>query len=187
MPNAPLFLLTGPSGAGKSTILDRLLKHPELGLTRFVTNTTRAPRPGEQDGVDYWFVSREAFDKDIADGMFFEWADVYGNYYGSNRKELERLRAKGGPLLMVIDVQGAETMMKAVPEAIALFIDAPKEQMIERISARPMEDAEMARRVAKMEQEEAFREKAQVVIPNENGQLERTVRHVIEEIKQRTA
>lgn len=186
MSHSPLFLLTGPSGAGKSTVLDHLLQHPELGLTRFVTTTTRLPRPGEQDGVDYWFVSRETFEKDIADGMFFEWADVYGNYYGSNRKELERLRKKGGPLLMVIEVQGAQTMAKAVPEAVTLFIDAPKAQMVERISVRPMDTAEMQRRIAKMEQEESFRGKAHVVILNENGQLERTVERVIEEIRART-
>ena len=106
-----LFVVVAPSGAGKTTLVDALLKSdPNIRLSP--SWTTRAPRPGEKDGVDYHFVSREKFEQMIAAGEFLEHADVYGNYYGTSRKWIERELAGDHDVLLEIDWQGAAQVRK---------------------------------------------------------------------------
>jgi len=182
---SPLFILTGPSGAGKSTILKRLIKEPPVAFERFVTTTTRQPRLGETNGRDYWFVTREIFEKEIASDNFFEWAEVYDELYGANKNEFYRLQAQGKPIIIMLDVQGARAMKKFWPHARAIFIDAPRSDLAQRMSDRKISEAEIARRMEKLGMEESFRAEADVVILNKNGELEATVERVGQEILSR--
>jgi guanylate kinase len=119
---APLFILSGPSGSGKSTVLGRLLAEPYPPLHLSVSVTTRAPRPGEEDGKHYhfWTAERERFETAVAGGAFLEWAEVWGNLYGTLRQEVEPFRAKGTGVVLDIDVQGAEQVLRACPDAVTI-------------------------------------------------------------------
>jgi len=182
----PLFVLTGPSGAGKSTVLARLVADPPVPFQRFVTTTTRQPRLGETNGRDYWFVTRETFERELATDNFFEWAEVYGNYYGSNKNEMYRLQALDQPIVVILDVQGARAIKRLRPDACAIYIDAPKAELVERMSGRKVSEAEIARRTEQLATEESFRAEADVVVLNKNGELEQTIERVRNEIKTRT-
>src|SRR6516162_1217798 len=103
----PLIILSGPSGSGKSTVIRRLLAEAGLPLRLSVSATTRPPRPGEREGVDYYFWTRERFVQQAAAGAFLEWAEVHGsNLYGTLRSEVDAHRAKGQGVILDIDVQG---------------------------------------------------------------------------------
>jgi len=119
-----VFVITGPSGVGKGTLI-RLLRErvPELALS--VSATTRAPRPGEVDGVDYHFLSDEAFAAKVAAGEFVEWAEYSGRRYGTLRSELQRHVDDGRPVVLEIEVQGARQVREAMPEAVQIFIEPP--------------------------------------------------------------
>jgi guanylate kinase len=120
MPN--VFVITGPSGVGKGTLI-RLLREriPELALS--VSATTRPPRPGEQDGVDYWFLSEDEFERRVQEGAFVEHAEYSGNRYGTLRTELQT----GGPVVLEIEVQGARQIRETMPEAAQIFIRPPSD------------------------------------------------------------
>lgn len=118
------FVLSAPSGAGKTTLADVLLGRVE-GLKRTISWTTRQPRGGERDGVDYTFVERQSFERLRDEGGFLEWADVHGQLYATPVSELERIRAAGEDALMVIDVQGAEQIRKKLDDAVTIFVLPP--------------------------------------------------------------
>jgi guanylate kinase len=119
-----VFVITGPSGVGKGTLIRGLLSRvPELELS--VSATTRAPRPGERDGVDYHFLTPEEFAAHVEAGDFVEHASYSGNRYGTLRAELERRLDAGAPVVLEIEVQGARQVRRAMPEAVAVFIDPP--------------------------------------------------------------
>jgi guanylate kinase len=121
---APVFVITGPSGVGKGTLIRGLLERvPTLELS--VSATTRAPRPGERDGVDYHFLSDEEFDSRLTAGDFLEHAEYSAHRYGTLRSELERRLAAGVPVVLEIEVQGARQVRQAMPEAVAVFIAPP--------------------------------------------------------------
>jgi guanylate kinase len=121
---AEVFVITGPSGVGKGTLIRGLLERvPELELS--VSATTRAPRPGERDGIDYHFLSPEEFERRVAEGDFVEHATYSGNRYGTLRSELERRTRAGAPVVLEIEVQGARQVRAAMPEAVAVFIAPP--------------------------------------------------------------
>ena len=108
-----ILIISGPAGSGKSTLCDHLTATFPDGIERFVTTTTRPPRPGEQDGVDYHFLPHDAFEKRAREGGFYEWAEVHGNLYGTERARVHtRLRGEKD-LLLNIDVQGAEAFRRA--------------------------------------------------------------------------
>lgn len=180
-----LFLITGTSGAGKSTIIYRLLQDKTLNLVRFVTTTTRAPRPNEENGVDYWFVDKETFLKKVAANDFFEWAHIYGHMSGTDRQEIERLKILNRPIILSIDVQGLKPFKTAFPEAPVIFIDAPVSQLIRRLEDRKTSKEDIEIRTKKIEEEEKFKPTADAVIINEDGKLEETVERVKAEIRGR--
>ncbi len=133
-------VLSAPSGAGKTTIARRL--HDRRGDVVFsVSATTRAPRPGERDGVDYHFVAEDGFRRMIAAGELMEWAKVHGCYYGTPLANVRQARERGEYLLLDIDVQGARQIRAAVPEAVHVFILPPSgEALVERLVGRGSED-----------------------------------------------
>jgi guanylate kinase len=136
-----VFVVSAPSGSGKSTLVHRL-RQQDRELLFSVSYTTRLPRGKEQPGQDYCYVSRQEFEAAIARGEFLEYAEVFGNYYGTHRGVLERAQAEGKDLLLDIDVQGAGQLKIKVPDAVSIFILAPSRNDLEtRLRARS-EDAE---------------------------------------------
>jgi guanylate kinase len=124
-----VFVITGPSGVGKGTLI-RLLRErmPELELA--VSATTRRPRPGEQQGVDYWFLTDDEFDRRVADGEFVEHAEYAGRRYGTLRSELERRIGDGHPVVLEIEVQGARQIRRTMPEALQVFVAPPSAEVL---------------------------------------------------------
>jgi guanylate kinase len=137
-----VFVITGPSGVGKGTLIRGLLSRvPELELS--VSATTRAPRPGEQDGADYHFLTPEQFEAHVAAGDFVEHATYSGNRYGTLRSELERRLQTGAGVVLEIEVQGARQVRAAMPEAVAVFIAPPsREALRARLVGRGTDSAE---------------------------------------------
>lgn len=136
-----LIIISSPSGGGKGTLIKEVLERvPNLGYS--VSLTTRAPRFGEEDGRHYHFVSRDAFRSEIDTGGFLEYAEVHGNLYGTSRAQVERMTAEGRDVILEIDVQGAEAVMKRVPGAVSVFILPPSfETLRARLIARATEDS----------------------------------------------
>ncbi|HUI57345.1 MAG TPA: guanylate kinase [Bryobacteraceae bacterium] len=131
-----VFIISAPSGSGKSTLVARLLAR-DAGLMFSVSYTTRKPRGHEVDGESYRFVARDDFEAMIGRDEFLEWAQVFGNYYGTHRGILEEARAAGKDLVLDIDVQGARQLKSRIPEAVTIFILAPSRQILEqRLRAR---------------------------------------------------
>ena len=131
-----VFIISAPSGSGKTTLVSRLLASlPDLLFS--VSYTTRKPRGHEVDGQSYRFVSRQDFEAMIARGEFLEWAEVFGNYYGTHRGFLEEAQTQGRDLVLDIDVQGARQLRSRIPEAVSVFILAPSRMILEqRLRAR---------------------------------------------------
>jgi guanylate kinase len=125
-----LFVVSAASGSGKSTIVDSLLARLPRA-ERVVTCTTRRPRGAERDGVDYYFLSVEEFERRIAAGDFLEHAPVHGRYYGTSREAVESALARGVDLFLVIDVQGAEQVRAKMPEAVTIFVLPPSYALLE--------------------------------------------------------
>ena len=124
-----MFVITGPSGVGKGTLIRALLERvPELELS--VSATTRTPRPGERDGVDYHFLTDADFDGRVIAGDFVEHASYAGRRYGTLRSELEERLARGAPVVLEIEVQGARQVREAMPEAVQVFIAPPSEEAL---------------------------------------------------------
>jgi guanylate kinase len=141
-PRAPVIVVTGPSGVGKGTLIRLLLDRvPELELS--VSATTRAPRPGEEDGVHYHFLSAEEFARRVEEGDFVEHAEYAGRRYGTLRSELERRTAAGHPVLLEIEVQGARQVRAALPGAVTIFIEPPSPDALrDRLVGRGTDDPE---------------------------------------------
>lgn len=172
---AKLFVLTGPSGAGKSSVAKALFSRYPESLQKFITCTTREPRPGEQHGKDYWFLSPAEFEQRKAEQGFFEWALVYGHSYGSSTAEMERVLAGEKPVLIILDVQGAKTVKHLYPQTTLLFLDAPKNSLLQRLEERGTDAEDLKRRAAKIDEEERFRGQADIIISNADGELEQAI------------
>jgi guanylate kinase len=141
-----VFIVSAPSGSGKSTLVEKLMQRvPNLRFS--VSFTTRPPRTCEQHGRDYFFILREEFEERIQRGEFLEWAEVFGNYYGTHESELERTASQGADLILDIDVQGARQLKKKIPAAVTIFILAPSRQVLEqRLRARSQDSEEVIER-----------------------------------------
>ncbi len=126
-----LFIISAPSGSGKSTLVTQLRTLVE-GLDFSISYTTRAPRGSEIDGREYHFINRAEFERRIAIGNFLEWAEVFGNYYGTAFSALEHARGEGKDLLLDIDVQGAVQVMQKLPAAVSIFILPPSPEILEK-------------------------------------------------------
>lgn len=126
-----LFVVSAPSGAGKSTLCRRLLDDLE-GIDFSVSYTTRPPRPGEVEGRDYFFVDRNTFMDMVRKGEFLEYAEVYGNLYGTSKSFVQERLREGKDLLLDIDVQGARQVLEKMPEAVGIFIFPPSLDELER-------------------------------------------------------
>ena len=126
-----LFIVSAPSGAGKSTLCNAVRR--QMGdLTYSVSYTTRSPRQGERNCVDYHFISEADFQRGISTGRWAEWARVHGNYYGSSAKWIEQTLSAGRDILMDIDLQGARQMMQRFPQAVTIFIMPPSLEELEK-------------------------------------------------------
>ncbi len=171
-----LFIISGPSGAGKGTICKRLIEDTKVEIS--VSMTTRNPRPGEVDGVSYYFTTKEEFEKEIRRGGFLEHAEVYGNYYGTPKaKVLEKLAA-GIDVLLEIDIQGALHVKNAYPNGIFIFILPPSmAELRKRITGRGSETEEAINlRLSQTLKEVSYIDKYDYCVVN--GELEEAVSRV---------
>ncbi len=148
------FIISGPSGAGKTTLYKMALERlPDV--VHSVSYTTRPPRSGDVDGVDYHFVSNEVFEGMVASGAFIEYAEIHGNRYGTGRKDLEGLLASGSHVILEIDVQGAASLRKTLDDAVYVFVAPPSiEECRERLSARGKDSTEVIERRVRVALEE---------------------------------
>ena len=164
-----LFVISGPSGAGKGTLVARVREQvPNLGLT--VSATTRAPRAGEVDGVNYYFLTDEEFTRRVEAGEFVEWAQVHDHRYGTLSSEVERNLATGHSLILEIDVQGALNVQKRFPEAVLIFIEPPsldvlRKRLVGRGSETP---ASLKLRLADAEREMGLVDRYDEVVVNDD-------------------
>jgi len=143
--SALVFVISGPSGCGKTTVSDLVVR--ELGIRRSVSSSTRSRRPGEIGGNDYHFVSREEFLDGVARGEYLEHAEYLGNLYGTPRKNVEDALAEGEPILLDIDVKGAEQVKKLYPDAALIFLMPPSEEALsERLGVRGTESPKQVRK-----------------------------------------
>jgi guanylate kinase len=177
--NAPserglLFVVSAPSGTGKTTVVERLVQVAPR-LSQSLSYTSRAARPGETNGVDYNFVSRPAFEDMIRRDEFLEWANVFGNLYGTSRRDTEARLGAGIDLVLVIDVQGARQVRSAVGDAVGIFVLPPSMAALDlRLRARSQDaDEAIARRLATARREVSAVEEYDYVVVND--ELERCV------------
>src|SRR3990167_7033242 len=164
-----LFVISAPSGAGKTSLVHALLNiNPQIDLS--VSYTTRAPRPGEQDGKAYHFVSREIFLAMAKRGEFLESAEVYGNLYGTSQTWISQENAKGRDILLEIDWQGAAQVRQIFPECISIFVLPPSMEALEqRLKGRGKDDdGTIARRMAAVRDDVAHVAEFEYVIINDN-------------------
>jgi guanylate kinase len=138
-----LLVVSAPSGTGKTTVVERLVQiTPDLALSR--SYTSRSVRPGETDGIDYNFITRTRFEEMVAADAFLEWADVFGNLYGTGAEDAERELATGRDLVLVIDVQGARQVRARCPGTIGVFVLPPSYEVLERRLRGRSKDSEGA-------------------------------------------
>lgn len=176
-----LVLVSGPSGTGKGTVCNLLReKHPELAYS--ISATTRQPRPGEVDGVNYYFYDKAKFEAMIEAGELLEWANVYGNYYGTPKQAvLDRLEA-GEDILLEIDTQGALNVMETMPEGLYVFLLPPSlEELEKRLRGRGTETEEsIARRLGAAKEEIGRAVKYRYVVVNDTVEkAEETIANII--------
>lgn len=175
-----MIVISGPSGVGKDSVIQRM-KERELPFYFVVTATSRAPRPGEREGVDYLFVSREEFEKLIQHGKLLEHADVYGEYKGVPKAQVRKGLRSGKDIILRLDVQGADTLRKLYSQVITIFVTTPTEsELFERLEKRNTESPEklnLRKQTAKEELEQLSQ--FDYVIYNESGHLDEAVDQIL--------
>lgn len=168
-----LIVISGPSGSGKGTVVKALMElMPDLGFS--VSATTRSPREGEVDGREYYFVSRESFEKMIEDGDILEYTTYCGNYYGTPKKEAERITGEGRDLILEIEVDGASQIKRIMPEALTIMLIPPTISELEgRLRGRGTESEEViSGRLAKAREEIKLASSYDYVVVNEDGKID---------------
>jgi len=175
-PSPLLIVISGPSGAGKDSILQRM-KERNLPFHFVVTATTRPPRPNEVHGQDYFFVTKEEFARMIEQNELLEYAIVYGDYKGIPKQQVRQALASGQDVILRIDVQGAETIRKLVPEALLIFVTVEsEEELVRRLKRRKTESPEeLALRIATARKELQRVEAFDYVVVNEEDRLNEAV------------
>lgn len=172
-----LVIISAPSGVGKTTLIHRLLAE-EPSYVFAVSHTTRPPREGERDGVDYYFISGEEFDRMVAADEFLEWALVHGHRYGTSRSEVERLRALGRDVVFEVDFQGGRALMRQYPESVSIFILPPSmaeaRRRLLRRKSDDLDSVDVRLRNARVEIASAFEYRYVVV----NDDVERAFRDI---------
>ncbi len=160
-----VFVLSAPAGGGKTTLANLLLKEVP-NLVKITTCTTRKPRPGEKNGVDYFFLSKEEFERKIKEGAFLEYAVVHGNYYGTPKEEVIKEINKGNDVLLVIDVQGMRQIKRNFKDVVTIFLIPPSfEELINRMRKRGDPEEEIKKRLETAKKElKAWREYDYIVI-----------------------
>jgi guanylate kinase len=164
-----LFIISAPSGAGKSSLIQALLKrHADMKVS--VSHTTRAPRPGEQDGVHYHFISVEQFKQLIAQDEFLEWAEVFGNYYGTSKSTIRDALSQGIDVFLDIDWQGARQIRQHAGAAKGIFILPPSlKELEQRLTQRGQDTADViAKRMAQAHNEMSHADEYEYLIINDN-------------------
>ena len=166
----PLVIVSGPSGSGKSTLIDRVLNVKRWPLRLSISATTRRARPGEQDGVHYYFWSPEQFEQELQAGAFLEWAEVHGFRYGTLKREVEPFRQQGEGVILDIDVQGAQAVRQQFPEAVRVFVRTSEfESYAERLRRRASEsEGKIQERLATAQRELACAEEYDFQIINDD-------------------
>ena len=171
--NGAVLLLSGPSGCGKSTLLKEVYK--EISDYYFsISTTTRAPREGEIDGIDYFFVSKKEFLDDIKEGFFLEWAEVHGNYYGTSLKPIKKALALGKLVIFDIDVQGHEIVRKKISRQVtSVFITTPSLEVLEnRLRSRNTDENDVIeKRLKNAKTEIKYFQKYDYFIVNDDLQI----------------
>jgi len=164
-----VFIISAPSGSGKSTLVARLLA-ADPGLRFSVSYTTRRPRGNEKPGESYVYIPRQEFLSRIAQGEFLEHAEVFGNFYGTNREVLEQARSEGKDLVLDIDVQGARQLKERIPGAVTIFVLAPSREILEKRLRSRGEDREevIQRRLQDAAEEIKNYDQYDYVLINEN-------------------
>lgn len=178
-------VISGPSGVGKSTIVRRVLAR--TGAVYSVSATTRRPRPGEVDGRDYHFVDRPTFERMIAGGELLEWAEVFGDYYGTPAGSARQALTGGKTIILEIDVQGGRQVHEKMPEATFVFIRPPSEkELARRLGGRGTESPEAFRRRVETAKQEIRTADASRVYTHSvvNDDLDRAVDRVVEIVSQ---
>lgn len=163
-----LYIVSAPSGAGKTSLVNALL--PTLPSVKVsISHTTRAQRPGECDGVNYHFVGQETFQRMIGEGAFLEYAEVFGNFYGTSQQWVRKTLATGCDVILEIDWQGAQQIRRLMPEALSIFILPPSRAALEqRLTQRGQDDADViARRMAQAISEMSHYVEADYVVVND--------------------
>jgi guanylate kinase len=184
-----LIVISAPSGTGKSTVLGRILREVE-GLRFSVSHTTRGPRPGEQDGVQYYFVGRDVFEAMIREDRLLEWADVHGQLYGTAKAEYDQACAVGKDLVLDIDVQGAAQVRTRFAGALSIFILPPSFQDLEkRLRGRGQDSEEsVARRLKNAHREISRYKDYDYVVVNEDVETcTNAVKSIIQSARCRTS
>ncbi|WP_419147200.1 guanylate kinase [Pseudoalteromonas 'SMAR'] len=176
-----LFILSAPSGAGKSSLIKALLEqHQDIKVS--VSHTTRAPRPGEENGVHYHFVSVNEFKQLIEQGDFFEWAQVFENYYGTSKKAIEEQLAAGIDVFLDIDWQGARQVRELMPEVKTIFILPPSTAELEqRLNGRGQDSQEViAGRMAEAKSESSHYDEFDYILVNDDfDQARKELEHIV--------
>jgi guanylate kinase len=182
-----IFIITGTSGAGKDSVIEKI-KEKNLEFEWVKTTVSRPMREGESEGNPYYFVTPAQFKEKIEKGEMIEYALVYGNYYGCEKKEIERCLATGKPVIWKVDIQGVPIIKKHYPDSVCVFISAPSFEVLEkRIRGRGKDDEETIQKrmkTAKTEMKDANENPLyDFVVVNEENRLDETVEKVVEIIK----
>ncbi|MFC1734516.1 guanylate kinase [Candidatus Hydrogenedentota bacterium] len=174
-----MVIISGPSGVGKTTLCDKLMAL-DGNLKRSISATTRQPRPGEKNGEDYYFVGRDEFRRMIDEDNLAEWAEVFGELYGTPKKGMAEIVATGNDCLLAIDVQGGMKLSKEHPEALSIFVLPPDMAVLRiRLGGRNKDhDDEIMKRLEKAEWECGFKDQYDCTVIN--GDLEEAVREIRE-------
>lgn len=181
MKQGTLFILSGPSGVGKNAV-ERQLRKLLPNLEEITTYTTRSPRPNEQNGIDYHFVTRTTFQEMIDQKAFLEWAVVHDQLYGTPKEAIEKQTDTGKDILLIIDVQGALAIKKELPETKLIFLEPESEdQLLSHLKKRKsIQKADLELRLENAKKELAMRDLYDYRVVNKEGQIKQTAQEIAE-------